>query len=231
MWVASGALLNVFGPDTPSENGCVPAGDVVSPTEGALSLATGVTAPAVSTETATLGWETPALSPSPGHLWGTPAAGQAQTPGPPPRRGDSDVVGQDKNGTGQGVEEKVPSKAPGLGTGQWMTSRAPRPTLSSLPGTTDSLLDPPGWMLSNSTPEPHASPTPAEGPHEWHASLPTWGTSPAPLDPTWPKDTDPGHASSPDLPLASTPSSPKTPACGECLEGCAPGTCGTTCSA
>nr|KAF6478756.1 uromodulin like 1 [Molossus molossus] len=183
----------------PARAGRACAGDLVSPTVGALSLATGLTAPALSTEIA-LGLETPALSPSPGHLWGTPAAGQAQTPGPPPRRGDSGVVGQDKNGTEQG---------------QWMTSRAPRPTLSTLPGAMDGLLDPPGWMLSNSTTEPHAWPTPAEGPvgHGWHASLPTWGTSPAPLDPTWPKDTDPGHSSSPDLPLASTLSSLKTPAC------------------
>ncbi|EPQ19894.1 Uromodulin-like 1, partial [Myotis brandtii] len=63
--------------------------------------------------------------------------------------------------------------------------------------------------------ESHARPSPAEGPtgHVWHTSLPTRGMAPAPLDPTWPQNTDPGHSGSPDLPLASTPTSLKTPAC------------------
>ncbi|ELK37252.1 Uromodulin-like 1 [Myotis davidii] len=63
--------------------------------------------------------------------------------------------------------------------------------------------------------ESHARPSPAEGPpgHVWHTSLPTRGTAPAPLDPTWPQNTDPGHSGSPDLPLASNPTSLKTPAC------------------
>lgn len=198
--------------------------------EGALSLATRVTAPAVSAETAALGLETPALSPSPGHSWGTPAAGQAQTPGPPPRRGDSGVVGQDRNSTGQGVEEAAPSEAPGLGTSQWAASWAPGPTRSSLPGPMDGLLEASGWLLRNSTAEPLARPRPAEGPpgHVWHTSLPPRGTPPAPLGPTWPPNTDPGHSGSPDLPLASTPTSLKTPACGECLEWRVPGARGTT---
>ncbi|XP_036207276.1 uromodulin-like 1 [Myotis myotis] len=199
----------------PSRAGRACVGDMASPLEGALSLATRTTAPAVSTEATALGLETPALSPNPGHLWGTPAAGQAQTPGPPPRRGDSGVVGQDRNSTGQGVEEAAPGEAPGLGTSQWTASRAPRPTRSSLPGPMGSLLEASGWLLRNSTAESHARPSPAEGPtgHVWHTSLPTRGTAPAPLDPTWPQNTDPGHSSSPDLPLASTPTSLKTPAC------------------
>ena len=220
-WAASGGLCSdMSGQDTPCESGCLPAGDVVSPTEGALSLVTGVTAPALSTETAALGLETPASSPSPGRPWGTPAAGQAQTPGTPPQRGDSGMVEQDRNRTAQGVEESEPSEAPGLGTSQWTASRAPGPTHSSLPGATDGLSDTPRWLLRNSTTEPHAWPTPAESPtgHVWHASLPTWGTPPAPLDPTMPQNTDPGRSSSPDLPLASTPASLKPPACGECLE-------------
>ncbi|XP_011371176.1 uromodulin-like 1 [Pteropus vampyrus] len=68
----------------------------------------------------------------------------------------------------------------------------------------------------NSTTEPPAWPTPAEGPtgHTvWQASLPTWGTLPAPLEPTRPQDTDPGPSGSPDLPLAPSPMSPETPAC------------------
>ncbi|XP_036898917.1 uromodulin-like 1 isoform X2 [Sturnira hondurensis] len=191
------------------------AGDVVSPTEGAQSLVTGVTAPALSTEAAVLGLETPASSPSPGHPWGTPAAGQAQTPETPPQRGDSGMVKQDRNSTGQGVEESEPREAPGLGTSQWAASRAPRPTLSSVPGAVDGLLDTPKWLLRNTTTEPHAWPSSAEGPtgHVWHASLPTWGTLPAPLDPTRPQSTDPGRSSSPDLPLASIPASLKPPAC------------------
>ncbi|XP_035873356.1 uromodulin-like 1 isoform X2 [Phyllostomus discolor] len=199
----------------PSHAGRACAGDMVSPTEGALALVTGVTAPALSTETAARGLETPAPSPSPGHPWGTPAAGQAQAPGTPSQRGDSSMVQQDRNNTGRGVEESEPGEAPGLGTGQWTASRAPKPTGSPIPGTTDNLVDTPGWMLRNSTTEPHSGPTPAKGPegHVWHASLPTWGALPAPLDPTWPQNTDLGRSSSPDLPLASTPVFLKPPAC------------------
>lgn len=192
----------------------------MSPTEGALALVTGVLAPALSTGTAARGLETPASSPSLGHPWGTPAAGQAHTPGTPPQRGDGGVVQQDRDNTGRGLEESEPGEAPGLGTDQWTASRAPRPTHSPVPGATDGLADTPGWLPRNSTTEPHAWPTPAEGPegHAWHASLPTGGAPPAPLDPTWPQNTDPGRSSSPDLPLASTPASLKPPACGECLE-------------
>ncbi|XP_045441219.1 uromodulin-like 1 [Pipistrellus kuhlii] len=187
----------------PARAGRACVGDVVSSVEGAPSLVPRVTAPAVSTETTAPGLETPAVSPSPGHAWGTPAAGQAQTPGPPPRRGDGGVVGQDRNNTGHGVEEAAPSEAPGPGT----ASGAPGPTRGSLEAS--------GWPLRNSTAEPHARPSPAEGPagHVWHTSLPTSGTLPVPLGPTWPQNTDPGHSGSPDLPLASTPTSLKTPAC------------------
>ncbi|XP_054432164.1 uromodulin-like 1 [Pteronotus mesoamericanus] len=160
----------------PSHAGRACAGDVVSSMEGAWPPVTRVTGPALSSETAALGLGTPSWSPSPGRPWGTPAAGQAQTPGTPPRREDSGTVKQDGNSTGQGTEESV---------------------------------------LGNSTAEPHTWPIPAAGPtgHTWHASLPTAGTPPAPLDPTWTQNTDPGHSSTLDLPLASTPVSLKPLAC------------------
>lgn len=192
----------------------------MSPTGGVLALATGVTAPVLGRETAALDRETPALWPSAGHPWGTPAAGQAQTPGLPPRRGGSDVAKQDGNGTGQGMEEEVPSMAPGLVTGPPTASRAPGNPHGSPPGAMNVLLDTPGWLSRNSSTEPPVWPTPTEGPAdhiEWHASLPTWRTPPAPLDPTGPQNMHPGPSSSLDLPSALTPESLKLPACGECL--------------
>lgn len=222
MWGASGGLCSgVSGPDTPSESGYVPAGDVVSPLGSVLSPVTTGTAPALGTETTALGPETSAWSPSPGHPWGTPASAQVWTPGPPPRRGGSGMVGLDRNSTAQGAEEDVP----GLGTGQWVVSRAPRPTRSPLPGVTDGPVDTPGWLLRDSTAEPPAWPTPAEGltGHvTWHTSLPTGDTQPAPLDPTQPQDTDPGPSGFPDVPSAPAPA-----ACGECLELRIPGTAGS----
>ncbi|EFB28011.1 hypothetical protein PANDA_011484, partial [Ailuropoda melanoleuca] len=200
----------------PSRAGRACEGDVVNPTGGILAPATGVTAPALSTGTIALDRETPISWPSPGHSWGTPTAGQAQTPGPPPRRGGSGVVKQDRNSTGQGVEDEVPRMAPGLVTGQWTASRAPGTTPSSPPGTMNGLLDTTGWLARNSTTEPSFWTTPTESPTdhiEWHASLSSWNTPPAPLDPTEPQPLDPGPSSSPDLPSAPTPESLKLPAC------------------
>uniref|UniRef100_A0A8C0CQ94 Uromodulin like 1 n=1 Tax=Balaenoptera musculus TaxID=9771 RepID=A0A8C0CQ94_BALMU len=161
----------------PSRPGRACDGDAVSLTGGAPSPVTGETAPGPSTETTALGLETPALSPSPGYPWGTTAAGQAWTPGLPPRRGVSGMLGHGRNSTGQAVEEELPP---------------------------------------NSTTEPPFRPAPTQGPMdhiEWHASLPTRDTPPVPLDPTWPKNSDPGPSGSPDLPSATTPASLKTPAC------------------
>ncbi|XP_073743155.1 uromodulin-like 1 [Callorhinus ursinus] len=200
----------------PSRAGRACEGDVVNPTGRVLAPATGVTAPALGTETTALGRETPALWPGPGHPWGTPAAGQAQTPGPPPRRGGSGVVKQDRNSTGQGMGEEMPSMAPGSVTGQWTASRAPRTTPSSPPGTMKGLLDTTGWLSRNSTTELSFWPTPTKGPTdhiEWHTSLPAWNTPPALLDPTEPQHLDPGPSSSPDLPSAPTPESLKLPGC------------------
>ncbi|XP_006916828.1 uromodulin-like 1 [Pteropus alecto] len=161
----------------PSRAGRACAGDMVSPTGDALAPMMEVTVPALSTEPAAPGPESPTSSPSPEHLRGLPAASQAQTPEAQPRTGGSSMVGQDRNGTGQDTEEGV---------------------------------------HGNSTTEPPARPTPAEGPtgHTmWQASLPTWGTLPAPLEPTRPQDADPGPSGSPDLPLAPSPMSPEIPAC------------------
>uniref|UniRef100_A0A2K6V5U6 Uromodulin like 1 n=1 Tax=Saimiri boliviensis boliviensis TaxID=39432 RepID=A0A2K6V5U6_SAIBB len=91
----------------PSRAGRVCEGDLVSPTGGGLSAAAGVTVPTLGTGTTAVGLENFTLSPSPGHLRGTPAAGQAWTPGPPPRRGGSSVVGYDRNNTGKGVEQEL----------------------------------------------------------------------------------------------------------------------------
>uniref|UniRef100_A0A2K5QZY4 Uromodulin like 1 n=1 Tax=Cebus imitator TaxID=2715852 RepID=A0A2K5QZY4_CEBIM len=91
----------------PSRAGRVCEGDLVSPTGGGLSAATGVMVPALGTGITALGLENFTLSPSPGHLQGTPTAGQAWTPGPPPRRGGSCVVGYDRNNTGKGVEQEL----------------------------------------------------------------------------------------------------------------------------
>uniref|UniRef100_A0A2K5DXK8 Uromodulin like 1 n=1 Tax=Aotus nancymaae TaxID=37293 RepID=A0A2K5DXK8_AOTNA len=102
----------------PSRVGRVCEGDLVSPTGGGLSAATGVTVPALGMGTTALGLENFTLSPSPGHLRGTLAAGQAWTPRPPPRRGDSSVVGYDRNNTGKGMEQEAPSTVPGLGMDQ-----------------------------------------------------------------------------------------------------------------
>ncbi|XP_005670432.2 uromodulin-like 1 [Sus scrofa] len=200
----------------PSRPGRACDGDAVSPPGGVLSPVTGVIAPAPGTETAAVGLETVALSPSPGHPWGTPAAGQAWTPGPPPRRGVSSMAGHGSDSTGQDVEEEVPSVAPGLGAGQGMASGVAGTAFSPrAPGATDSLPGPPGMLPLDSTMEPLFWPMPTEGPTghiEWQASLPTRDTLPAPLDPTWPQTLDPG-ATSQDLPLAPTPEPLKTSAC------------------
>lgn len=193
---------------------------MVSPTGGVLAPATGVTAPALSTETAALGPETSALWPSPGRPGGTPAANQAQTPGPPPRRGGSGPAGKDENSTRQGLEEGTPSRAPGLVTGRWPASTAPGTTHSSPSGPTNGSLSTPGWLSRDSSTERPLWPSPTEGPTDhivWDASLPTGDAAPAALDPTRPQNLVPGPSGSPDLPSAPTPESLKLPACGECL--------------
>ena len=218
-------------PDAPSEPGCVLAGDMQSPVD-IPSPVSEVTASVPSTEATSFSLETPALSPGPGHLWSTPTAGQAWTLGLPPRRGASSLGSHSGNSTRHGMKASV---APGPGTGQWTASRVafsprvPEPTHSSSPGATDSLPDTPGQSPPNSTAEQPFWPTPAPDPTghiEWHSSLPMRDTPPAPLDPTRVQNLDPGPFSSPDQPLAPTPASLKTPACGECQGECILGLCG-----
>ncbi|XP_061048829.1 uromodulin-like 1 [Eubalaena glacialis] len=167
----------------PSRPGRACDGDAVSPTGGAPSPVTGETAPGPSTEKTALGLETPALSPSPGYPWGTTAAGQAWTPGLPPRRGVSGMLGHGRNSTGQAVEEEANS----LG---WLPP--------------NSTMEPPFRPAPTQGPMDHI---------DWHASLPTRDTPPVSLDPAWPQNSDPGPSGSPDLPSATTPASLKTPAC------------------
>ncbi|XP_008051048.1 uromodulin-like 1 isoform X1 [Carlito syrichta] len=107
----------------PSRVGRTCEGDVVSPTGGVPSSVTGLSDPALGTGTTALGPGTPTLSPSPGNPWDTPVADQAWTPGPLTRRGDSGMVRQNRNSTGQGKEEEAPSVTPGLGMGLWSTSQ------------------------------------------------------------------------------------------------------------
>nr|XP_040142999.1 uromodulin-like 1 [Ictidomys tridecemlineatus] len=188
----------------PSRAGRACEGDVVRPTGGELSAATGVTASALGTGTTT-------LSLRPRHPWDTLAASQAQTPRPPPRRGGSGTVGNNRNSTGQGVEKEAPSMALGLGTSQGSTSvvastssfRGPGPTHVSPQGDTDSPLDPPGQLWGSPTMDPLFWPVPAEDPtgHSvWHTNLPTQKTS---LNATRLQDKDPGP--SPWIDLVSTP--------------------------
>ncbi|XP_004762259.1 uromodulin-like 1 [Mustela putorius furo] len=189
----------------PSRAGRACEGDVMSPVGGDPPPATGGTA---------LGWETPALWPRPGHPWGTPAASQTQTAGPPPRRGGSGVVKLDRNGTGRGMEE-MSSVALGLVAGQRTASRTPGTIPSSPPRTMKGLLDTSGWSARNSSMETSFWPTPSEGPTdhmEWHASVPTWNT-PAPPGPTEPRDLDPGPSVPPDLLSARPAESLKLAAC------------------
>uniref|UniRef100_A0A8C5W801 Uromodulin like 1 n=1 Tax=Microcebus murinus TaxID=30608 RepID=A0A8C5W801_MICMU len=85
----------------PSRAGRVCEGDLVSPSDNVLTSAA-----APSTGPTFPGPETSPPSPSPALLRATSAAGQAQTPGPPPGRGGSGTVGHYRNSTGQGVEEE-----------------------------------------------------------------------------------------------------------------------------
>ncbi|KAM9254129.1 uromodulin-like 1 [Dugong dugon] len=155
--------------------------EMESPTEGMLPPSTGVTAPALGTEasangtTVTAGRSvlgTPASSHSPRNPWNTPAVDQAWTFGPPPRSGDdSSIVGQDRNNTGSGAEEEVPSGAPGLATGQWRTGHIewhPSPPVQDTPSAPLSTTWP--WNLH---PGPSSSP-----------DLPSTPSSASPKTPT-----------------------------------------------
>uniref|UniRef100_A0A2I3T258 Uromodulin like 1 n=1 Tax=Pan troglodytes TaxID=9598 RepID=A0A2I3T258_PANTR len=158
---------------TPSRAGRACEGDLVSPTGGGLSAATGVTVPGLGTGTAAPGLENFTLSPSRGHPQGTPAAGQAWTPEPSPRRGGSSVVVYDRNNTGKGVEQELGN----------------------------STMEPPSWPSRTEDPTGHVM---------WHATRSTRETL---LNPTWLRNEDSGLSGSVDLPLTSTLTALKTPAC------------------
>ncbi|PNI55725.1 UMODL1 isoform 4 [Pan troglodytes] len=159
---------------TPSRAGRACEGDLVSPTGGGLSAATGVTVPGLGTGTAAPGLENFTLSPSRGHPQGTPAAGQAWTPEPSPRRGGSSVVVYDRNNTGKGVEQELQG---------------------------NSTMEPPSWPSRTEDPTGHVM---------WHATRSTRETL---LNPTWLRNEDSGLSGSVDLPLTSTLTALKTPAC------------------
>ncbi|XP_029070792.1 uromodulin-like 1 [Monodon monoceros] len=145
----------------PSRPGRACDGDVVSPTGGAPSPVTGETAPGPSTETTALGLETPTLSPSPGYPRRTTAAGQAWTPGLPPRRGVSGMLGHGRNSTGPAVEGELPPNstteplfrpAPTQGVMDHVEWHASLPTRNTPPVPLD-----PAWS-QNSDPGPSGSP-------------------------------------------------------------------------
>ncbi|XP_008575135.1 PREDICTED: uromodulin-like 1, partial [Galeopterus variegatus] len=135
----------------PSRAGRACQGNMVSPTGDVLSAVTGATVPALRTET-------PTLSPSPGHPWSSPAAGQAWSPGPPPRRGGSVMVGHDRNSTGQGVEEESPRNSTTETLSQPVPAEGPMGHIvwhASLP-TQEMSLNP--MRLWNEDPGPSHSP-------------------------------------------------------------------------
>uniref|UniRef100_A0A8C6R9E2 Uromodulin-like 1 n=1 Tax=Nannospalax galili TaxID=1026970 RepID=A0A8C6R9E2_NANGA len=171
----------------PSRAGRVCKGDMVTPTGGGLSTATRVTAPAVSVGATALGSETFTLSSSPRNPQNTPKGAQAQTPGPPPRRGGISTVGQGRNGTGQGPTH-----------GSW---------------TTDGPLDTPGQLQGDSTTDPSFWPALTKGPTDhvvWHPSIPTQET---PLNSTRLQNEGPPPSSFPGLPSVPTPVAPEPSAC------------------
>ncbi|XP_054104919.2 uromodulin-like 1 [Callithrix jacchus] len=224
----------------PSRAGRVCEGDLVSPTGGGLSAATGVTVPALGTGMTALGLENFTLSPSPGHLRSTPAVGQTWTPGPPPRRGGSSVVGYDRNNTGKGVEQEAPSIAPGLGMDQGSQANSSQGSTSQgstsheipghrntvrvigttsspkAPGSTHSF--PPGatdgpLALPEQLLGNSSWPSPTKDPTGhvmWHATRPTWETL---LNPTWLQNENSGPSGSADLPSTPTLTPLKSPAC------------------
>uniref|UniRef100_A0A4W2F1F7 Uncharacterized protein n=1 Tax=Bos indicus x Bos taurus TaxID=30522 RepID=A0A4W2F1F7_BOBOX len=143
----------------PSRPGRVCHGDMESPTD-VPSPVSEVTASVPSTETTSFSLETPALSPGPGHLWSTPAAGQAWTLGLPPRRGVSGLGSHSGNSTGHSMEKSPPNSTEELPF--WPTPALdPRGHIewhSSLPvrDTPPAPLDP-TWA-QNLDPRPFSSP-------------------------------------------------------------------------
>ncbi|XP_059778282.1 uromodulin-like 1 [Balaenoptera ricei] len=142
---------------------------------------------------------------------------------PSPVTGET-APGPSTETTALGLETPALSPSPGYPWGTtaagqaWTAGLPPRRGVSGMLGhgrnSTGQAVE--EELPPNSTTEPPFRPAPTQGPMdhvEWHASLPTRDTPPVPLDPTWPKNSDPGPSGSPDLPSANTPASLKTPAC------------------
>nr|XP_055135749.1 uromodulin-like 1 isoform X1 [Symphalangus syndactylus] len=199
---------------TPSRAGRACEGDLVSPTGGGLSAAAGVTAPALGTGTAALGLENFTLSPSPGHPQGTPAAGQAWTPEPPPRRGGSSVVGYDRNNTGKGVEQEVASTAPGLGMDQGSPSQVNLSQGSLREGSTSQAS--PSQASPSHTKSSQGSPSQASPSHASPSHANSSQASPSQASPSQastsqasPSQGSPSHRNT--IGVIGTTSSPKAP--------------------
>uniref|UniRef100_A0A8C6DDZ0 Uromodulin like 1 n=1 Tax=Moschus moschiferus TaxID=68415 RepID=A0A8C6DDZ0_MOSMO len=164
----------------PSRPGRICDGDMESPVD-VPSPVSEVTASVSSTETTSFILETPALSPDPGHLWSTPAAGQAWTLGLPPRRGVSGLGSHSGNSTEHVMEKSPPNSTTELPF--WPTP-APDPMghiewHSSLPmrDTPPATLDP-TWV-QNLDSGPFSSPAQPLAPTP--ASLKTPACAPIPI--------------------------------------------------
>ncbi|KAM4889453.1 uromodulin-like 1 [Thomomys bottae] len=195
----------------PTDKGDV--GDEVNSTGSGLSTVTGVTVPAPDNGTTVLSPEISAWPPQ-----GTPATGQAETRGPPSRRGAGDLEGHDRNSTGLGMEEEVPSLDPSLEPGNGSTRGlvgTADPTFSAPPHVSTHRATPgtptaPGQFLGSTTTEPPTWPATeaTSGRAVWHASLPPPETV---LNSTSLQTMAPG---APHRPPAPAPVPPRAPACG-----------------
>ncbi|GAB1300833.1 Uromodulin-like 1 [Apodemus speciosus] len=169
----------------PSRAGRICEGDMVTPTEGGLSVTVKVTAPAVSTGITTFGSETLTVSPSSKHPRSTPAGGQAWTPAPLSGKDGGSTVRQDRNSTGQGLTHGSPQ------------------------GTTDALLHTTRESQEYITKDPPSPTARPMGYVVWHPS-PTWET---PLNTTRLQNEDPPSSSLPGPPSAPTAVAQESPAC------------------
>ncbi|XP_048202492.1 uromodulin-like 1 [Perognathus longimembris pacificus] len=186
------------------------AGDAMNATGSGLSTTTGVTVPALDDGTTVLSPESSTSPPSPGPPQGTPATGQAQTRGPPSKRGADDVDSHDRNSTRLGVGEEGPSVAPSDGSTRGAGSTTPPPGAPASPRglfpheTTPGAPDTPAQVPGNATTEPPSWPATNATPGHivWHIRLPSLQTEKPTPSPT------------PGLPSAPRPAPGQPPACG-----------------
>ncbi|XP_060052962.1 uromodulin-like 1 [Erinaceus europaeus] len=225
----------VISPDTPASNpgpghpGATPAARTPGPPGTALSPGTSALSPCPGCPWGTpaamtpgpsevaLSLETPTSTP--GHPRGTPGAG---TPESPSRRVGSSGTSPPRNSTGLSMEDSVPNTGRGLGSRPWTATlatspspahpRAPQPEVGTPPGTSGGPRHTLAWAPPNSATELTSQTTSTQDP-VWHASPPAWDPAPAPLDPMWPQNTDPGPTASPDLSSTSTMQALGSPSC------------------